>query len=54
MAFVITHGPDEEWFESEEQAIDAAFEWSVELDGDTVTVSRVHQGKLFPHMEVFA
>jgi hypothetical protein len=52
--FVISHGPDEEWFTSEEEAVDAAFDWSVETGGDTITVSRVHQGRTFPHMEVFA
>jgi hypothetical protein len=52
--FVISHGPDEEWFTSEEEAVDAAFDWSVETGGDTITVSRVHQGHIFPHMEVFA
>ena len=52
--FVISHGPDEEWFTSEEEAVDAAFDWSVDLGGETVTVSRVHQGQTFPHMEVFA
>jgi hypothetical protein len=52
--FVIEHGPDQEWFNTEEAAIDAAFEWSVEENGDTITVSRVLNGKTFPHMEVFA
>ena len=54
MAFVISHGPDEEWFPSEEEAVDAAFDWSVETGGDIITVSRVHQGQFFPHMEVSA
>lgn len=54
MAFLIEHGPDQEWFETEEQAIDAAFDWSVDLGGETVTVCRVHQGQVFPHMEIFA
>ena len=54
MTFIISHGPDEEWFTSEEEAVDAAFDWSVETGGDTITVSRVHQGRTFPHMEVFA
>ena len=54
MAFVVTHGPDEEWFHSEEEAVDAAFDWSIDLGGETVTVSRSVNGKLFPHMEVFA
>ena len=52
--FIISHGPDEEWFTSEEEAVDAAFDWSVETGGDTITVSRVHNGQTFPHMEVFA
>ena len=54
MTFVISHGPDEEWFTSEAEAVDAAFDWSVETGGDTITVSRVHNGQTFPHMEVFA
>ena len=54
MAFVVSHGPDEEWFDSEEKAVDAAFDWSIDLGGDTVTVSRSVNGKLFPHLEVFA
>ena len=53
MTFVISHGPDEEWFSSEQDAVDAAFDWSVDLGGETITVSRVHQGQTFPHMEVF-
>ena len=52
--FVISHGPDEEWFNNEEEALDAAFDWSVETGGDCITVLHVHQGKTFPHMEVFA
>ena len=52
--FVISHGPDEEWFTEEGEAIDAALDWSVETGGDTITVSRVHQGHIFPHIEVFA
>lgn len=52
--FVISHGPDEEWFNSEEEAVEAAFDWSVETGGDTISVSRVHQGRTFPHLEVFA
>ena len=52
--FIISHGPDQEWFNTEEEAVDAAFDWSVEENGDTILVSRVFQGKTFPHMEVFA
>jgi len=52
--FIISHGPDQEWFNTEEEAVDAAFDWSVEENGDTILVSRVYQGKTFPHMEVFA
>jgi len=52
--FIVEHGPDQEWFNTEEEAVDAAFDWSVDLGGDTVTISRVHQGQTFPHMEVFA
>ena len=52
--FIIEHGPDQEWFSTEEEAVDAAFDWSVALGGDVVTVSRVHEGRTFPHMEVFA
>ena len=54
MTFIISHGPDQEWFNTEEEAVDAAFDWSVEENGDTILVSRVYQGKTFPHMEVFA
>lgn len=54
IVFIISHGPDEEWFSNEEEAVDAAFDWSVDLGGDTITVSRVHNGQTFPHMEVFA
>jgi hypothetical protein len=54
MSFIISHGPDEEWFTIEAEAVDAAFDWSVDLGGETITVSRVHQGQTFPHMEVFA
>ena len=53
MNFIISHGPDEEWFPSEEEAVDAAFNWSVDLGGETITVSRVHHGQLFPYLEVF-
>lgn len=52
--FIIEHGPDQEFFNSESEAIDAAFDWSVELNGDTVKVLRLHRGETFPHMEVFA
>lgn len=52
--FIISHGPDEEWFNDEMEAVDAAFDWSVETGGDTITVSRSVNGQLFPHMEVFA
>ena len=52
--FIISHGPDQEWFNTEEEAVDAAFDWSVEENGDIILVSRVFQGKTFPHMEVFA
>lgn len=54
MSFIIEHGPDQEWFNTEAEAVDAAFDWSVDLGGETITVSRVHQGRTFPHMEVFA
>ena len=54
MTFIVSHGSDQEWFNTEEEAVDAAFDWSVELGGDTITVSRVHGGKTFPHMEVYA
>ena len=54
MTFIISHGPDEEWFTSEAEAVDAAFDWSVETGGDTITVSRVHNGQTFPHREGFA
>ena len=52
--FVISHGPDEEWFNDEQEAIDAAFDWSVDTGGETITVSRLHQGRVMPHREVFA
>ena len=51
--FIIEHGPDQEWFASEEEAINAALDWSVSLHGDTVTVSHLQNGKISPHMEVF-
>ena len=54
MTFIISHGPDQEWFNDEAEAVDAAFNWSVEFGGETITVSRVHQGQTFPHLEVFA
>ena len=54
MSFIIEHGLDQEWFNTEAEAVDAAFDWSVDLGGETITVSRVHQGRTFPHMEVFA
>ena len=52
--FIVSHGPDEEWFNDEMEAVDAAFDWSVQEGGETITISRVHQGKTFPHMEAFA
>lgn len=52
--FVISHGPDEEWFNTEEEAVDAAFNWSIDEGGDTITVSRLMQGRVMPLMEVFA
>jgi len=52
--FVISHGPDEEWFNDEQEAIDAAYDWSVDTGGECITVSRLHQGRVMPHMEVFA
>ena len=52
--FVISHGPDEEWFNTEEEAVDAAFDWSIDEGGATITVSRLVQGRVMPHMEVFA
>jgi len=52
--FIIEHGPDQEWFHSEDEAIDAAFDWSVDLGGDAVTISKVHNGQTFPWMEVTA
>lgn len=54
MVYIISHGPDQEWFNDEAEAVDAAFDWSVELGGETITVSRVHNGQTFPHLEVFA
>jgi|PlaIllAssembly_1097288.scaffolds.fasta_scaffold3255846_2 hypothetical protein len=54
MAFIVEHGPDQEWFASEDEAFDAAFNWSVECGGDCVLISRIHQGDIFPHAEVFA
>ena len=54
MTFIVEHGPDQEWVDSEEQAFDIAFDWSVELGGESVTISRVFQGRTFPHAEVFA
>ena len=52
--FIVEHDPDQEWVETEDQAYDIAFDWSVDLGGETVTILRVNGGKTFPHAEVFA
>ena len=54
MTFIISHGPDQEWFNDEAKQLMLLLTSSVELGGETITVSRVHQGQTFPHLEVFA
>ena len=54
MTFVISHGPDQEWFNDEAEAVDAAFDWSVELGGETTTVSRLHNGQPVPPLAGFS
>ena len=52
--FVIENGPEQEWFTDKEEAIENALEWSADLGGETITISRVKGGKTYPLMEVFA
>jgi hypothetical protein len=45
---------DAEFFDSEEQAIDSAFDWSVELDGGAVSIFRKVGQKWIAMSKVFA
>jgi hypothetical protein len=45
---------DAEFFTSEEQAIDSAFDWSVELNGDAVSIFRKVGQKWIAMSKVFA
>jgi hypothetical protein len=45
---------DAEFFDSEEQAIDSAFDWSVELNGDAVSIFRKVGQKWIAMSKVFA
>ena len=50
--FVISHGPDEEWFDDEQAAHDAAQDWSAHLGGQSILLSRLTEGRVIPQMEV--
>ena len=52
--FIISQGPDEDWFSTEEEAFEAAIDWSVSSHGDAVIVSRQDNGKKTILAEVFA
>ena len=54
MSWIIQLGPDQESFYDEEEAIENAMEWSVESNGDTVTVYQCLNGKMMPCYEIFA
>jgi hypothetical protein len=45
---------DAEFFTSEEQAVDSAFDWSVELDGGAVSIFRKAGQKWVEMTKVFA
>ncbi len=53
MTFVISNGPDEEWFIDADEAFEAALEWSASMNGDSVLVSVIKEGKFLPLSEVF-
>lgn len=45
---------DDEHYSTEDEAIDAATQWSAMVDGDPITVSFIEDGKLYAHREVIA
>ena len=45
---------DDERFETLDEAVEAATDWSAMVGGDIITISFIEDGKLYPHMEVFA